>query len=312
MIWLLLISLDALAAFGTVDVVTIRDASGNWSKVDSTADAVRVRDGKEEPLTEDMTVDVGDVIRTTQARVKLTLADKELMSIGEGSEVTLKERGVLQTLGDVYYQLRGAFSVEYGHVEATVEGTRFLIEQGDIQLAVAEGAVRVKDESGGEALVGTREITSSAAEPKTWLRSEMGPRLQQTWPLGRPVVMAVGSFSVGYGQRGLNDRFRFSGRLSPLPHLWLDVSVGYASRLLRWHRFPLSVGVDYQIADFAVGVDVVAMLYHSLENNGYGPLLTGRYTLPIDRHLYIEGQGRVGWIQNDIWIEFGAGVGLGF
>ena len=312
MIWLLLLTLEAFAApFGTVDIVTIADASGNWSRVDKTADAIRVRDGAEEPLIEGMVLDLGDVIRTTQARVQIAVGDgREFMNVGVGSEVTLKERGALQQLGDIYYQLRGAFSVQYGHVEATVEGTRFLVGAEQIEIAVAEGAVRVEDEAGDNALVQTRETTSRTAAPTPWLRKEMGPALQNTWPLGRPSVVFVASAAIGYSQRNAMDRLRISGRISPIPQLWLNATLGYASALLRFHRVPLTVGADYEIENIGVGAEYMLIYYETFFY--HGPVATIRYSLPLDRHLYIEVNGRAGWVENVPWIEGGAGIGLGF
>ena len=40
-----------------------------------------------------------------------------------GSTLVLQERSVLQQLGEVYYQVRDIFSVQYGTVQTAVEGT---------------------------------------------------------------------------------------------------------------------------------------------------------------------------------------------
>ena len=63
----------------------------------------------------------------TRARVTIRLSDNESITVSAGSEITLRERSVLQTLGEVYYQVRDLFTVDYGTVQTAVEGTEFVI-----------------------------------------------------------------------------------------------------------------------------------------------------------------------------------------
>ncbi len=327
----LVVSSALAAPFGTVDIVTVPDPSGEWVRSSATADAVRIRDGVETSLSAQMQVDVGDTIRTSQARVQIAMEDGEQLNIGEGSEITLRERGALQTLGSIYYQLRDAFKVEYGYVEATVEGTAFLIEPDTRRIGVSDGAVRVSSGT-AQTVVEPRQQLSVASEgavpaASEWSRRDMGRELQNTWPFGRPVfvVSVLGGLGVGQGvdfdppspsPLTSFEVLRVSGRFSPLRRIWLTGSAGFRGTLfsaqegtiLAYRTFPFSAGAEVQLGPFAAGGELVLAYHHSFKP---GINAVGRVTIPLGRALYLEAQGRLGWVA-DPYIEAAGGVGFGF
>ena len=61
------------------------------------------------------------------------------------------------------YNVRGAFSVRYGTVRCTVEGTRFQVEGGDtVKVGVLRGRVKVETPSGEQLIKKSQQVEISA------------------------------------------------------------------------------------------------------------------------------------------------------
>ncbi len=105
-----------------------------------------IRDGTERPATPEMSVYEGDAIRVAQGACVIETPAGWRVEIAERSQVRL-ERSVIQRLGEVFYQVSGAFSVTVDDVELLVEGTGFKVTRdvpGNGELIVAEGGVRYR------------------------------------------------------------------------------------------------------------------------------------------------------------------------
>ena len=141
---------QALAqSFAVVAEIQATNAKGNWKKVSSSAEALLVLDdGTEVPLEKGMGLDENALVRTAMARVVIQVGKNEI-HLRESAEARVQQQGVLQTLGSIYYSVRGAFTVRYGTVEAVVEGTQFEVHGPDpIWVGVMKGKVRVRTPDG--------------------------------------------------------------------------------------------------------------------------------------------------------------------
>ncbi len=175
---LLLLSSPALAgdAFGTVGKLTEPDAAGRWKSVKVSTQASVITDSDPIPLAKGMALDQGVTVRSMLAVAEIDLASGNTLRLDPGAEVILKEPTFIEQLaGEVLYQVKGAFSVKYGTVHCTVEGTEFEVVgaspytdvqapgdhprdlptdalPGTISVAVTKGKVRVSTPE-GEVLV---------------------------------------------------------------------------------------------------------------------------------------------------------------
>lgn len=136
-------------SFATVTEIQTTNAKGAWKKVSTTQEALLILDdGTEVPLEKGMGLDENAQIRTSMARV-LVEVGKNQIHIRESAEAQIEEQGVLQMLGSIYYNVRGAFTVKYGTVEAVVEGTKFEVHGlNPIWVGVMQGKVRVRTPKG--------------------------------------------------------------------------------------------------------------------------------------------------------------------
>lgn len=132
--------------YGTIVVLKDKRAGFFEDVKKASVEVTFVRDGVERPVTAQMTVYEGDAIRTAQGACVVETPAGWRVEIGERSQVRL-ERSVIQRLGEVFYQVSGAFSVTVDDVELLVEGTGFKVTRdipGNGELVVAEGGVRYR------------------------------------------------------------------------------------------------------------------------------------------------------------------------
>lgn len=197
----------------TVDVIMEADATGRYGAIPRSTLATRSRETDRQPLEAAMPLSVGDIIDVpTGVRVQLRYASGERLLLTDGSRIELAEdRTVLQSLGEVYYQLRDVFRVQTGTVETVVEGTRFVVIGGTdaVRVRVDEGRVRVV-QGDTEALVprGRQvEVPRSIPDPPVPLQVDRvrltRAEAWRAFPRGRPRLtlhlLATGGALVPYG-----------------------------------------------------------------------------------------------------------------
>lgn len=133
-----------------VGSLMVQDARGRWISVNETAEASAIRGEERFSLKISDELEYGDVINTDNARVEIIWTegeDAEQIYVWEHAKVTLTgERSVIQEIGELYYQLRDAFSIQYGTVETMVDGTAFKVSgPNPVEVGVTEGVVRVRE-----------------------------------------------------------------------------------------------------------------------------------------------------------------------
>jgi len=308
--------------YATVSSLAEPDARGRWGAVQATAAAARIRGDERTPLEVGLSLQIGDQVQTTQARVELALPSGETITISEGADLTLGERSVIQRLGEVYYQVRDVFKVDYGTVQTAVEGTEFTISgaDGPVQIAVTEGAVRVT--SAGESVLVKRGQVLAVAQsiapgaPTALGRAGLQQAMAKAWTLGRPKVqlgLMAGGGLVGT-EAQVETRSFASMRL--LPGVNLVGELGLGGLLGQSTRVPANMGLEMSLGGFSVGGSgQVTVENKSLECGGKQVLLHlggaahVRYQLPLSRRLFIVGGARAGF--NGATVDGSGQVGVG-
>ncbi len=303
--------------FATVSDLTEPTPRGH-RPVSATGEAVVIREGVEVPLAVGMELLQGDTVRTTTARVTIALSAKERLVVEEGSELVLEERGVLQQLGDVYYRVRGAFSTTYATVEATVEGTEYLVSGGDaVTVGVRRGVVRVA--SGGESVaVKKNQIVTVAPgetppQPAKWPAAQKAGQLGFTWPRLSPPVTIGARVGAGLGRQGVGGVEGFA-RLS-LPAGWRVVLDAGAEGIVGpGVAIPLGAGVGHGFGPLTLAAQLTPTLVlwddgcargGDLELGGAG---SAALSLPLAFGLRFEAELEGGWSGG---LVADAAIGLG-
>lgn len=316
-----MILLAALAsAAPTVDAIEVLDARGRWTPVGSSGEAVVVRGEAEVPLQQGMELAEGELLRTAMARVAVELDSGERLHLAAGTELELRERTVMQSLGELYLQLKAPFEVRYVDVEATVEGTRFWVggEPAEVHVGVQEGAVRVA--SGGEDVlvlpgeIATGKPGEAPTAPADWTtrRADMA----DLWRVGRPraELVLLGAFAL--------DRDKIAGG-----RLQARRAVGPAASALVGTAFeggsgsfrvPLELGLELGPESLLFGYSLVTAYdvsrldcageYRAVHVGGTGQIRVRR---ELGDRLSVHGIGRVGWVgAPTVTLELGFGLGL--
>lgn len=305
-----------------VAAVYAPDERGKWRRIDDTGDATVARGEEELPVQSGMLLEIGDRIRTDLVRVELSMDGNEQLIVAEGSDFTLRDRGVLQALGEVYYRVRGAFSVDYATVETTVEGTAFLISGGpdDVQVGVEEGRVRVT--SGGQSVSVRRNQQVAVVpdqappEPTRWGRTKRRGDTNFAWPSlgGRGAVGGMfgadrrGGATLGHAQ--------LFGRIDVAFGLRLTFDAGVAG-LAKGEglQVPVGTGLEFAIGDLAVGAQLSPSLQIVQDPcGGVGTVHLGgagtlRYTVPLTGPLLLETMVRGGYADGPT-VDGGVGLGV--
>lgn len=309
--------------FATVEALSQPDARGQWRTVDESPAAARWVGEVRTPLTRDMELALGDRIVTEQARVTIRLSDNESITVSAGSEITLRERSVLQSLGEVYYQVRDMFTVDYGTVQTAVEGTEFVIsgQEGPVTVAVTDGVVRVSNAGEfvrvkrGQQVVVAPTLAPPAVTPMTEAMKQTAHA--KAWSLGRPRLQLGGIVSGGLtGQSGGYDtRFFTAVQVLPMVNLVSEAGVGGTSD----HsgvRLPAGLGLELVLGGFSFGgsgqVTTERWRYPCGGRHvavHVGGNVHGRFTKNVTRRLFVAASGRVGGTGDGI--EASAGIGGG-
>ncbi|MCB9778666.1 MAG: FecR domain-containing protein [Alphaproteobacteria bacterium] len=342
------------AATATVQVLSHVDASRRWRSTRETDQGSLFRaDGSEDLLREGDTLVPGDRVVTRQARVQLVLSDGSTLHVAEFSELVLAEGGATadadtwsrleQRAGQVYYRMKNALTVEYGTVEAVIEGTRFFVRgeaapgagaggsADEVVVEVVEGAVRVRRVGETGTLVSRGQAITAALDDgqplvETARRWKPGREtFEQTWPVGRPRlvlgVLATGTVLTPIGTQTTAE-WGGGGTLFAGLHLPADLRLVVESGVtgtdlgglrlkeglgLSWEPGALSVGglgtVTWE--DTATPCDGV---YQALHIAGEAYL---RGHVPLGRRLQLLPELRAGYAETiTVTPAVGLGVGL--
>lgn len=285
------------------------------------------------PLSPGMALALGDRIVCTRARVVIRRGD-ETIHVMEGAEVELTaERSTLQLMGEVYYQVREAFQVQYGSVETTVEGTRFLVvgEQagaGPVQVAVDEGTVRVDTPEGRQRVTAGNTLTAApgSAPPaaSAWPARAKGAALAKTVGMGRPRFM-VGALVQGSWTGSSADTLGGVGaaqlrpiasiRLAGPVHAVIEPGIAVGTRTL---QLPVNAGLELSMFGIRAGGTLTTTYETRRESCGAEQELLHiggaghvRAEVPLGRHIRALGSARVG-VASVLNAELGAGIGWAF
>ncbi len=328
---------QAEAVAMVVDGVAIPGFGGEMTELSAgqtTAAALVYNEANPEgaPLGPGTALAPGDRIRCARARVVILRGEDEYIHVNEGAEVILTaERSITQTLGEVYYRVREAFRVEYGSVETTVEGTRFLItglESGEVAVSVDEGVVSVRTPAGLQKVSAGQTLAAPQAgpppAPSAWSAAARGKALAKTVGLGRPRFM-VGVLGQGAFTGASADTIQGVGsfQLRPIGSIRVAGPVrvvlepGVAAGA---HTFqlPVNAGVELSFFGISAGGSVTATrevrradcgaTQELLHIGGAGHV---RAEVPLGRHIRALGSARVG-VASVFNAELGAGVGWAF
>jgi len=308
--------------FATVKAIAEPDTRGRWRPVQASAAAAIVESDERTPLTVGMALELGQRIVTDEARVTIELARNETLTLSPGSDLELQERSVIQRLGEVYYQVRDIFSVQYGTVQTAVEGTEFSISgtEGPVQVSVTEGAVRVSN--AGETVRvkrGQRVVVGPEQAPPTPSRLTLNA-LQGirggAWTLGRPKLQMGAVASGGlYGESG-GAELRYFAAVRILPGLNAIADLGQA-----WtadsHRHGTGLGLEWAAGGFSVGGTASLTLerWQYACGGNYAALHAGgsahaRFSADITRRLFVTAMGRAAANGDGLEASFGLGGGI--
>lgn len=323
----------AADSFGEIDEISVLDDRGNWSYVDRTGRAHVQREGALVPVTRGMELEEGERIVTEVARLRVRLREGEYIHVWENADITVAERSILQTLGDVYYSLKGRFTVKYGTVETVVEGTRFLVSGPEpVKVLVEEGQVRVN--SGGVTrLVQAGQQLSVAsgalARPvKVQSRTLLRTMDRSRWLLGGPRARV--GFLVGPGAdvEGPGLTGRLTGSVGLSPNVGLSLDSGFNKPFSREPRrpgaagsgaaFPQAAGLELRLGAFSLGGQALENIETWKDECGQthavmklGGAANARVDIPFARLFFVMGGLRAGWAGEPMMnLDLGLGVGL--
>jgi hypothetical protein len=313
---------QAADRFATVDAIFAPTPSGEWRPVTSNANARVITAGTSgdgEALAVGDRLEVGDRVTTAMVRVRLRLRGDEQLVIGEGADLVLAERSVLQQVGDALYRVHGVFRVGFGAVEAAVEGTRFVVAPDGVD--VLAGRVRVTGAGGSEVGARQQHVEVSAATPAPPAPMSPSQRAHARdlgMRLGMPasslgVELGGGHFGLaGTGSVQLVARFGFLGAGE------VYVESGVAFQRDRFH-LPVAVGLGWRLGWFRVGGGGALRIGvcedctggQTLEVLAGGQVQVG-LLMPLSGRLSFSVTGRVSVLQDRWTLDGAAGLAVGF
>lgn len=333
-----LLLLPGVAWGAVVESVAVPGFGGEMTELRpgrTTGEAVAVTpDGEERPLGPGVELATGAVVETRRARVVVRLDSDETLHVEEASSVELGAgRTVIQHVGEVYYSVREAFTVEYGTVETAVEGTRFLVvgtavDSGPVVVSVDEGVVTVRTPAGSQTVQQGQTLSASpdAAPPvpDRWSSLDRGRSVGQTLTAGPPRALVGGLLlggltgAVGTETLRLAPVGSVSGRLlgsiKLLGPLRATAQAGFGGGL-RTVQAPVDAGLELMLGPLAFG-GTTAMVWEERDKPcggtqtwlHLGGKATMRVEVPLGRRLRLLGAAQVGAVGT---LTLDAGVGLG-
>ena len=308
--------------FATVTAISAPDTRGRWSPVKQTAAAAKVEADARTPLFVGMPLQLGDRVVTEEARVTIRLGKSEHVTLAPGGDLVLQERSVLQQIGDVYYQVRNAFTVQYGTVQTAVEGTEFIVggSADAVDVAVTEGVVTVSN--AGETVRvrrGQSVVAASGAAPTTPAKMPLATTRSlrsQAWTLSRPRVRLGVVANGGLYDENAGVEMRYFAAMRVLPAMNI-VSDGGHALTPDSLRTGTGLGVDWAVGGFSLGGTVgVTVERWNYECGGryaalhFGGSAHGRYSIDITRRLFLTGMARASANGSGIEASFGVGGGI--
>jgi len=310
--------------FATVQALSVPDVRGRWTSVETTPAAARVADESRTPLSVGMALEVGDRISTEQARVTIRLADNEHLTVSEGADLTLKERSVIQRLGEVYYQVRGLFRVDYGTVQTAVEGTEFSIDgtEGPVRVAVTDGVVRVSNAGESVRVRRGEEVTvalsAAPSAPVVMTGAARRSVLSKAWSLGRPRLQVGAMAGGGMLSQGAAVEGRGFAAIRLLPGMNLVAETGLGGLGgVEGIRVPASLGMELALGGFSVGGSGQVTLERWRYSCGgrhiavhLGGTAHVRFTMPLTRRVFVVGTSRLGHDGSAIEASMMTGLGV--
>ena len=315
-----------------VGSLMVQDARGRWVSVTETAEATATRGDERIPLKISTELEYGDELRTYNARVEIIWTEgeeAEQVYIWEYAQVTLTgERSVLQQMGDLYFQLRNSFSIQYGTVETMVDGTAFLVKgPNPVEVGVTEGVVRVRDGSVEERVKAGQFVTAAGggagvAAAAKWSgaarRAAKGKTYMDGFAHTELGVMAGGLQLPNSGpvSTQLYGQFRFAKTIQVRAETGVLTGEGLS--------LPQTLELSYRLGGLAVGGRGQVSLYQGAKDcpDGCEASVWGlsasaagvlRYSVPLSARLVASGDISAGaeLFPEDIR-PFGAGrVGIG-
>ncbi len=187
---------QAQEAFATVDKLWEPDAAGRWKSITDATQMGIIGETEDVLLTKGMVLEQGQQVRAQLGMAEIELASGNTLRLEPGAELILVEPTLIEQLaGEVMYMVKGAFSVKFGTVHCTVEGTKFEVigpnqvtalhapgdnkteipddaSEGTISVQVLKGKVRVSTESGEVLLNREQRLLvdpdGTLGEPQKW------------------------------------------------------------------------------------------------------------------------------------------------
>ena len=309
-------------AFATITHIATPDTRGRWVSVTDSPAAAKVTADARIPLSVGMELALGDRLQTDEARVTVRIGRKEHITMSAGTTLVLEERSVLQQLGEVYYQVRDVFSVQYGTVQTAVEGTEFAIagEGSDVAIRVTEGAVQVSNAGEAVRVKRGQEVRVSAASPPpsptTMAMAATRSARSTAWTLGRPRLqlgLLAGGGVLGTDAGAQLQTFA-AVRVLPFLNVVADATQGYSPSS---HRTGSGLGVELALGGLSVGGSGTATLERWRYPCGgryaavhVGGSFHGRYTMDITRRFFVAAQARGVGNADGIEATFSLGGGV--
>jgi len=311
------------AAWATIERIEVLDDAGRWQAEKRTAQATRTRTGETVPVQLGQALAQGDTLRTHNARLRIRYRDGGQIGVQPESELLLEDGGVLQTLGQVLYQVEGLFRVRFGAVEAAVEGTRFLVAgapAGPVTVAVDRGHVWVRTQ-GQQVLVHKGQVVTvphgGTLGDVTWHSEAQAASLATLASrLGEPryTLGLLGGTTLTRGDLSGSATFLLRARIRPA---WrFTASAGWATTGERFH-LPVAAGLERRVGPAGVGIEGLALFGHSTDCFGIveiplqpGVAAVGRLRLPLTDRTALEARVRGGYA-GGLYVDAAMGVSLG-
>ncbi len=260
---LLTIRLAIAAPFATIESITALDSAGRWRPAQETTQASVLRGDARLPVSVGLDLVPGDRIVTDDARVAIALGTAEHIDVAEHTDIEVAERTAIQRLGDAYYRVRNSFSVTYGTVQTSVDGTQFAVSGGDaVQVTVIQGRVTVRNPASSTSVRGGQSIdvpTTGAPAPPHLDLAAVRTAVASTFRAAAPTVTLgiLGTGGVDHGHGALE--FRGFARLRLLPGVRLTYDTGLGNQgEVAGIRLPQGLGLDFTLGGVTLRGEVVS------------------------------------------------------
>lgn len=321
------------APFGRVTELW-EDQGGEFTQVSSTAEAERIRRGKETEISQGLEVQLGDTVRTDDAHVAVRLSGGGQVHVPPNGEYIPEGPGrITLVAGRIYAWVRRPFEVDYQDVSLATDGTVFMAratEDGSFHAVVQQGRLKVSAggqtvtvEKGGSVKVaaGGAPVVAAVAGAAQLARAASLKRRVAPSTLSGGLLVGFGTTGLGgdAGPRGFAD-LRLVGSFEPVPWMVTDLTVGVGRGAAG--RVPIDAGAAYKLGRFALGGQLSTMVTR-IERCGqssnrpyqakayWGGHAYGRLRLPLTPWVDLETRLEAGYLDG-LSIDGAAGLLVGF